>query len=191
MSAEAKLRETICAAGASFFNRGLTHGSTGNISVALPDGGWLMTPTGSSLGTLDPARLSKLDASGKLVGGDKPTKEAFLHTTMYRERPKAGAVVHLHSTHSVAVSCLDGIDPTCCLPPITAYFVMRVGTLPLVPYYPPGDESWRKPWGAGRPAPRRAARQSWPGRRRIDPVRGPGCDRRAGGNIQAFPDVAS
>lgn len=141
MSAEAKLRDTICHVGASLFNRGLTHGSTGNISVALPDGGWLMTPTGSSLGMLDPARLSKLDASGKLIDGDKPTKEAFLHTTMYRERPKAGAVVHLHSTHSVAVSCLDGIDPACCLPPITAYYVMRVGTLPLVPYYPPGDEA--------------------------------------------------
>lgn len=141
MSAEAKLREAICQSGASLFNRGLTHGSTGNISAALPDGGWLMTPTGSSLGTLDPARLSKLDASGKLVGGDKPTKEAFLHTTMYAERPKSGAVVHLHSTHSVAVSCLEGIDHTCCLPPITAYFVMRVGKLPLVPYFPPGDEA--------------------------------------------------
>ncbi|MFM9943076.1 MAG: 3-oxo-tetronate 4-phosphate decarboxylase [Hyphomicrobiaceae bacterium] len=141
MTTETKLREAICASGASLFNRGLTHGSTGNISVSLPDGGWLMTPTGSSLGTLDPARLSKLDASGKLVAGDKPTKEAFLHTTMYVERPKSGAVVHLHSTHSVAVSCLDGIDPACCLPPITAYFVMRVGALPLVPYYPPGDEA--------------------------------------------------
>ncbi len=141
MSAEAELREAVCAAGASLFERGLTHGSTGNISVALPDGGWLMTPTGSSLGTLDPAKLSKLDATGKLVAGDKPTKEAFLHTTMYRERPRSGAVVHLHSTHSVAVSCLEGIDPACCLPPITAYYVMRVGTLPLVPYYPPGDEA--------------------------------------------------
>ncbi len=141
MSIETKLRESICASGASLFNRGLTHGSTGNISVSLPDGGWLMTPTGSSLGTLDPARLSKLDASGQLVGGDKPTKEAFLHTSMYRERPKSGAVVHLHSTHSVAVSCLDGIDCTSCLPPITAYFVMRVGTLPLVPYFPPGDDA--------------------------------------------------
>ncbi|MBS0244540.1 MAG: aldolase [Proteobacteria bacterium] len=140
MSNTSKLREEICRTGASLFNRGLTHGSTGNISAALPDGGWLMTPTGSSLGTLDPARLSHLDAAGKLIGGDKPTKEAFLHTCMYRERPKAGAVVHLHSTHSVAVSCLDGIDANCCLPPITAYFVMRVGTLPLVPYYPPGDE---------------------------------------------------
>jgi len=139
MSAQAKLRESVCTAGASLFNRGLTHGSTGNISVALPDGGWLMTPTGSSLGTLDPARLSTLDASGRLLGGDAPTKEAFLHTTMYEKRPKAGAVVHLHSTHSVAVSCLDGIDHANCLPPITAYYVMRIGTLPLVGYYPPGD----------------------------------------------------
>jgi 3-dehydro-4-phosphotetronate decarboxylase len=139
MSVESKLREQVCSAGASLFNRGLTHGSTGNISVALPDGGWLMTPTGSSLGTLDPARLSKLDAAGKLVSGDGPTKEAFLHTTMYDKRPKSGAVVHLHSTHSVAVSCLDGIDHSNCLPPITAYYVMRIGTLPLVPYFPPGD----------------------------------------------------
>ena len=141
MSPETRLRDTICATGASLFNRGLTHGSTGNISLALPDGGWLMTPTGSSLGTLDPARLSKLDASGALVGGDKPTKEAFLHTTMYAARPSSGAVVHLHSTHSVAVSCLHGIDNDNCLPPITAYYVMRIGTLPLVPYFPPGDEA--------------------------------------------------
>lgn len=139
MTAESRLREMVCSAGASLFNRGLTHGSTGNISVALSDGGWLMTPTGSSLGTLDPARLSKLDSAGKLVGGDAPTKEAFLHTTMYDKRPKSGAVVHLHSTHSVAVSCLDGIDHGNCLPPITAYYVMRIGTLPLVPYFPPGD----------------------------------------------------
>lgn len=141
MSAKSKLAEAICRVGASLFNRGLTHGSTGNVSVALPDGGWLMTPTGSSLGTLDPARLSHLDADGRHVGGDKPTKEAFLHTCMYRERPRSGAVVHLHSTHSVAVSCLDGIDCENCLPPITAYFVMRIGKLPLVPYFPPGDEA--------------------------------------------------
>ena len=141
MTAESKLRELICTAGASLFNRGLTHGSTGNLSIRLADGGWLMTPTGSSLGTLDPARLSKLDASGNLVSGDPPTKEAFLHTTMYAERPSAGAVVHLHSTYSVAVSCLDSIDHSNCLPPITAYYVMRIGALPLVPYYPPGDAS--------------------------------------------------
>lgn len=141
MSETAKLAEEICRVGASLFDRGLTHGSTGNISAALSDGGWLMTPTGSSLGTLDPARLSRLDATGRHVAGDKPTKEAFLHTCMYRERPKSGAVVHLHSTHSVAVSCLHGIDHADCLPPITAYYVMRIGTLPLVPYFPPGDEA--------------------------------------------------
>ena len=148
MSANAKLREDVCRTGASLFNRGLTHGSTGNISVAHPDGGWLMTPTGSSLGTLDPARLSRLDATGKLIDGDAPTKEAFLHTTMYAKRPKARAVVHLHSTHSVAVSCLDGIDHKNCLPPITAYYVMRIGALPLVPYYPPGDEDLAHAVGA-------------------------------------------
>jgi len=139
MTLESKLREQICAAGASLFNRGLTHGSTGNISIRLDDGGWLMTPTGSSLGTLDPARLSRLDTAGQLISGDAPTKEAFLHTTMYDQRSNAGAVVHLHSTYSVAVSCLDGIDHANCLPPITAYYVMRVGALPLVPYHPPGD----------------------------------------------------
>ena len=145
---ESRQREEIVRAGASLFDRGLTHGSTGNISVALPDGGWLMTPTGSSLGTLDPARLSRLDASGKLIDGDKPTKEAFLHTTMYGARPGSGAVVHLHSTHSVAVSCLDGIDHSNCLPPITAYYAMRIGSLPLVPYYPPGDETLANAVGA-------------------------------------------
>jgi len=141
MTHDAKLAEEICRVGASLFDRGLTHGSTGNISAVLPDGGWLMTPTGSSLGNLDPARLSRLDGAGRHVSGDKPTKEAFLHTSMYRERPQSGAVVHLHSTHSVAVSCLDGIDHANCLPPITAYYVMRIGTLPLVPYFPPGDEA--------------------------------------------------
>ena len=148
MSADARLRELIVATGASLFNRGLTHGSTGNISVALADGGWLMTPTGSSLGTLDPARLSKLDATGRHLDGDKPTKEAFLHTTMYGARPGSGAVVHLHSTHSVAVSCIDGIDHANCLPPITAYYAMRIGRLPLVPYYPPGDETLAEAVGA-------------------------------------------
>lgn len=148
MSADAALRDEICRIGASLFERGLTHGSTGNISARLPDGGWLMTPTGSSLGTLDPASLSMLGANGKHIGGDKPTKEAVLHTTMYDRRPKAGAVVHLHSFHSVAVSCLHGIDPTNVLPPITAYSVMRVGALALAPYFPPGDEKLAAAVGA-------------------------------------------
>ena len=141
MTVESKLREQICRCGASLFNRGLTFGSAGNISVSLPEGGWLMTPTNASLGALDPAKLSKIDASGRHVDGEKPTKEAFLHRVMYSSRAKCEAVVHLHSTHSVAVSCMHGIDAHDCLPPLTAYYVMRVGRLPLVPYYPPGDES--------------------------------------------------
>ncbi len=135
---ETQAREFIAEIGRSMFERRLTFGSSGNISVRI-DGGWLMTPTGSSLGRLDPAKLSKLDDTGKLVSGDAPTKESFLHLAMYRERDKAGAVVHLHSTHSVAVSCLHGIDHDDVLPPITAYYVMRVGKLPLVPYFAPGD----------------------------------------------------
>ena len=138
MSNESTLREEICAVGKSMFDRGLTFGSSGNISTRI-DGGWLMTPTGSRIGNLDPARLAKLDDSGNHIGGDKPTKETFLHIAMYRERAKTGAVVHLHSTHSVAVSCLADIDPQNPLPPITAYYVMRIGKLALIPYYPPGD----------------------------------------------------
>ena len=131
-------RESLVACGRSMFERRLTFGSSGNISVRTEDG-WLMTPTNATLGALDPARLSTLDGSGKHVSGDSPTKESFLHLAMYRERAGAGAVVHLHSTHSVAVSCLDGVDPEDVLPPITAYYVMRVGKLPLIPYYAPGD----------------------------------------------------
>jgi 3-dehydro-4-phosphotetronate decarboxylase len=138
MSEEAERREEICRLGASIFARGLTSGSSGNLSVRIADG-WLMTPTNASLGALDPARLSKLDDAGRLVGGAAPTKESFLHRVMYEERAKTGAVIHLHSTHSVAVSCLADIDPADVLPPITAYYVMRVGRLPLVPYFRPGD----------------------------------------------------
>lgn len=135
---ETLMRDEIARLAKSMFDRGLTFGSSGNISVRLDDG-WLMTPTGSTLGNLDPAAISKLDDQGKHVSGDAPTKEHFLHVAMYEERPATGAVVHLHSTHSVAVSCLDGIDPSNVLPPITAYYVMKIGTLPLVPYFPPGD----------------------------------------------------
>jgi ribulose-5-phosphate 4-epimerase/fuculose-1-phosphate aldolase len=137
---ETAARELIVEIARSMFERRLTFGSSGNISVRIDDG-WLMTPTGSSLGRLDPARLSRIDDNGRLVSGDAPTKESFLHLAMYREREKAGAVVHLHSTHSVAVSCLDGINHEDVLPPITAYYVMRVGKLPLVPYYAPGDKA--------------------------------------------------
>ena len=135
---EAKLREEICILGKSMFDRGLTPGSSGNISARVEDG-WLMTPTNSCLGRLDPATISKVDAKGNPVSGGKPTKEAFLHLSVYEQRPSAGAVVHLHSTHSVAVSCLADTDPKQPIPPITAYYVMKIGNLVLLPYYPPGD----------------------------------------------------
>ena len=135
---ESKIREEICLLGKSMFDRGLTVGSSGNISVRT-DGGWLMTPTNSCLGRLDPASLSKVDAEGNLLSGDKQTKESFLHLSVYGERPTAGAIVHLHSTHSVAVSCLADVDPKQPIPPITPYYVMKIGNLVLLPYYAPGD----------------------------------------------------
>ncbi len=135
---ETKIREEICLLGKSMFDRGLTVGSSGNISVRNDDG-WLMTPTNSCLGRLDPATLSKVDAKGNLLSGDKQTKESFLHLSVYGERPTAGAIVHLHSTHSVAVSCLADVDSKQPIPPITPYYVMKIGNLVLLPYYAPGD----------------------------------------------------
>ena len=135
---ENQLREQIAELGRSIYERGLTHGSTGNISARCGDG-WLLTPTGSNLGRLDPARISKLDWNGRLLSGDAPSKENFLHLAMYQERAQNGAVVHLHSTHSVAVSVLADTDPEDALPPLTAYYVMRIGSLPMLPYYAPGD----------------------------------------------------
>ncbi|MEO6928383.1 MAG: 3-oxo-tetronate 4-phosphate decarboxylase [Casimicrobiaceae bacterium] len=134
----AEHRDALARLGRSLFERGLTHGSSGNLSIRTDDG-YLMTPTGSSLGSLDPARLAMLDAHGIHIGGDTPTKESLLHLAMYRQRPRDRAVVHLHSTHSVAVSLLADVDPDDVLPPLTAYYVMRVGRLPLLPYFPPGD----------------------------------------------------
>ena len=136
---KAKLREAICRYGKSLYDRGLTPGSSGNISLRLEDGGWLVTPTNASLGFLDPASISRLDASGRLVSGDAPTKEIPLHSALYETRSSARAIVHLHSTHSVAVSMLPEIDPKAVLPPMTAYYLMRVGATALVPYYRPGD----------------------------------------------------
>jgi len=137
--AETAIREAICRFGRSLFERGLTPGSSGNISVRLDDGGWLVTPTNASLGFLDPGRLSRLDAAGKLVSGDAPTKEVPLHTALYQTRDAARAVVHLHSTHSVAISMLPEIDPRAVLPPLTPYYLMRCGPTALVPYHRPGD----------------------------------------------------
>ncbi|MBW4035590.1 MAG: aldolase [Proteobacteria bacterium] len=136
---ESALREAICRFGRSLFERGLTPGASGNISVRLEDGGWLCTPTDASLGFLDPARIARLDRNRALLSGDKPTKEIPLHDALYDTRPDAGAVVHLHSTHAVALSTLPDLDPTEALPPITPYAVMRVGKLALIPYHMPGD----------------------------------------------------
>lgn len=135
---EAELRDAIVGHARSLFARGLSPGTSGNVSARV-EGGFLMTPTGSSFGALDPARLSRLDEEGRHLDGDPPTKESFLHLAIYAERPDARAIVHLHSTHAVAVACLDDADPDDVLPALTPYYAMRVGRLPLVPYARPGD----------------------------------------------------
>lgn len=134
---ENELRRLMIELAASLFARGFSVGSAGNISARLPDG-YLITPTNSCLGRLDPARLARLDATFRPIGGDAPSKEVFMHRAFYTARPDAGAVVHLHSTMATAVACLPDADGA--IPPLTPYFVMRIGRrLPLVPYYRPGD----------------------------------------------------
>ena len=136
---EAKLRETICELANSLYDRGLTHGSTGNISSRTEDGGLLVSPTGTSFGRLDPARLSRFDAAGRLIEGDPPTKEMPLHTAFYDTRSTAGAVVHLHSCHSVALSLMPDNDEDCFLPTLTPYAIMLLGRVKLLPFFVPGD----------------------------------------------------
>jgi ribulose-5-phosphate 4-epimerase/fuculose-1-phosphate aldolase len=136
---ETAIRRLLVELAASLFARGFSVGSAGNISVRLPDG-YVITPTNSSLGRLDPDRLSKLDAEFRHVGGDPPSKEVFMHRAFYTARAEAGAVVHLHSTMATAVACLPDVDADNPIPPLTPYFVMRVGrTMPVIPYYRPGD----------------------------------------------------
>lgn len=135
---ELDLREQMAALCASLFARGFSVGTAGNVSARLDDG-ILMTPTNSTLGNIDPAKIAKIDMAGNHVAGDKPTKEVFLHQAFYETRPQTGAVVHLHSTWATALSCLEDIDPEDCIPPLTPYVVMRVGTVKMVPYVKPGD----------------------------------------------------
>ena len=137
---ESAARDAIVERGRSLYDRGYAHGSSGNLSVRIDDA-ILITPTGSSLGRLDPLRLAKLAADGTPLSGDPPSKEAFLHLAMYSQRPRARAIVHLHCTCAVAISCLVHADTRNVLQPLTAYHVMRVGTLPLVPYFRPGDRA--------------------------------------------------
>ncbi len=139
MSTECHLREQICLLAKSMFDRGLTGGSTGNISARTEDGGLLVSPTGTSFGRLDPGRLSRFDAQGIQIGGDKPTKEMPLHSAFYDTRSTAGAVVHLHACHSVALSLLPEVDPDNFLPPLTPYGIMKLGKVKLLPFFLPGD----------------------------------------------------
>lgn len=136
---EDETRGLLCELAGSLYARGFSVGSAGNVSVRLADG-YLMTPTNSCLGRLDPARLSRLDRDFRHVGGDRPSKEVFMHRAFYRTRDDAGAVVHLHSTQATAVSCLPDVDRDNPIPPLTPYFVMRIGRrMPVVRYYRPGD----------------------------------------------------
>ena len=139
MSEASTLREDICVLAKSLFDRGLTCGSSGNISARLSDGSILVTPTGRALGFLDPAQISHLDPGFNLLSGDPPTKETPLHSAFYETRTGTGAVVHLHSTHSVALSMLPDTDPDNVLPPLTPYSIMRVGKVKLLPFFVPGD----------------------------------------------------
>ena len=139
MSPENRLRELICVLARSMFDRGLTGGSTGNISARTDDGGLLVSPTGTSFGRLDPARLSRFDESGNFVGGDQPTKEMPLHAAFYETRSTAGAVVHLHSCHAVALSMMPDVDEDNFLPPMTPYAIMKLGKVKLLPFFRPGD----------------------------------------------------
>ncbi len=137
---ETETRTLLVDLAASLFARGFSVGSAGNISVRLDDGGYLITPTNSSLGRLNAERISRLDGDFQHIGGDKPSKEVFMHRAFYTARADAGAVVHLHSTQATAVSCLPDVDPANPIPPLTPYFVMRVGrTMPIVEYCRPGD----------------------------------------------------
>lgn len=137
---ESTARDLLVSRGRSLYDRGYAHGSSGNLSVRLDDA-ILITPTGSSLGRLEAERISRVDLHGKHVAGDPPSKESFLHLAMYAERPSAKAIVHLHCTCAVAISCMVHDNPRDVLPPLTAYYVMRVGKLPLVPYFRPGDRA--------------------------------------------------
>lgn len=139
MSADAKLREQICLLAKSMFDRGLTGGSTGNISARTPDGGLLVSPTGTSFGRLDPGKLSLFDVKRKHISGDAPTKEMPLHSAFYDTRSSAGAVVHLHACHSVALSMMPDVNEDNFLPPLTPYAIMKLGKVKLLPFFMPGD----------------------------------------------------
>jgi 3-dehydro-4-phosphotetronate decarboxylase len=132
------LRDEICRVGASLFARGYVHATAGNISVRT-DSGFLITPTDACLGALDPARLAEIDAHGTQTGGDRASKTLALHQRIYAADPQARCVIHSHSTHLVALTLAGVWSADDIVPPITPYFVMKVGHVPLIPYHRPGD----------------------------------------------------
>ena len=135
---EAKVREEICVIGASLYQRGYTVGSSGNISARLDDG-WLITPTDACLGRLDPADLAKVDLTGNVVSGEKPSKTLALHRAIYARNADTRGIVHTHSTHLVRLTLAGVWSEADVLPPITPYYVMKVGHVPLIRYRRPGD----------------------------------------------------
>ncbi|MBN6077687.1 aldolase [Aggregatibacter actinomycetemcomitans] len=136
---DGELKKIMAQLGHSFYERGYTVGGAGNLSTRLDGNRILVTPTGSSLGRLEEARLSILDMEGNLLEGDKPSKESVFHLAMYHKNPECKAIVHLHSTYLTALSCLENLDPQNAIKAFTPYYVMRVGSLPVIPYYRPGS----------------------------------------------------
>lgn len=136
---ELEQKQQMVALARSLFERGYTVGGAGNLSVRLDENRILVTPTGSSLGRLEADRLSVLDMQGNVLSGDKPSKESVFHLAMYQKNPACQAIVHLHSTYLTALSCLENLDTENAMRAFTPYYVMRVGKLPVIPYYRPGD----------------------------------------------------
>jgi len=138
---EARAREEICRVGRSLFDRGYVHATAGNISVLLDDGGYLITPTDACLGFLDPERLARIDLDGRSIGGDPPSKTISLHRRIYaaarRTDRNTSCVIHTHSAHCVALTLKQVGDEL--LPPVTPYFVMKVGHVPVITYRRPGE----------------------------------------------------
>jgi ribulose-5-phosphate 4-epimerase/fuculose-1-phosphate aldolase len=135
---DTQYRTQLVELGASLFTRGYSVGGAGNISLLLPDGTIMATPTNSCLGRLCPRELSVVDMEGRLLRGCAPTKELPLHMAAYRAKPNCKAVVHLHSTYVTALSSLADVNPDNVLPPFTPYYVMKIGRLPMLPYHKPG-----------------------------------------------------
>lgn len=136
---EQQARQQLIDIASSLFQRGYATGSAGNISLLLDDNTILATPTGSCLGRLQPNDLSKLTLSGEFISGKKPSKEVKFHLGLYNNNSKCKAVVHLHSLYLTALSCLQDLNHQNAIKPFTPYVVMRMGNVPVIPYYKPGD----------------------------------------------------